>query len=72
MQPTWIEIQAQGIDRILDHHGGMTGVADRPELTAGKNKIGFWVRYKGGGWEMTIAGKHSLGEALEELGRRLQ
>ena len=24
MQPTWIEVQAQGIDRVLDQHSGLT------------------------------------------------
>lgn len=24
MQPTWIEVQAQGIDRVLGHHPGLT------------------------------------------------
>lgn len=50
----------------------MSSSSDNPKLTSGRNKLGFWVLYKDDGIEVTIAGKHSFIDALEELGRRLK
>jgi hypothetical protein len=59
------------ISDALDSVNRRMSSESSPELTAGKNKLGFWVRYRSGRWEITISRRHSLADALEELGRMM-